>query len=205
MKARKQPQRHSNSGGRSTQPKQAGCTIPFMTARVEYRRFRGSSVQLPATYARDHLHVGAGILALAWPWWDGLAGPLTIVGAAAVLVALMPVAADRVEVVARFHRSVTGGDEAFGGVVFYTLSFAVMTGAGLTAAPFPAAASPAAAAGPQEGGGPADASADQASSSHARVPAKARMSTTAPPSRIFIPRGADPSARVRCTPDAVMS
>lgn len=101
---------------------------------------------LPPTHARDLVHVGAGVWVLGWPWWDGPAAPLTIVAAAAVGVAAVPVAARQLEPVARLRRSVAEGDEGFGGVVVYTLSFAVMTAIGLTAEPFPAAAFPAAAA-----------------------------------------------------------
>jgi dolichol kinase len=100
---------------------------------------------LSATHARDLLHVGAGVWVLGWPYWDGLAAPLTIVWAAAAAVALVPVAAPRFEPADRFRRSVSGDDEAFGGLVVYTLAFAVMTTLGLTARPFPAAAAPAAA------------------------------------------------------------
>lgn len=100
---------------------------------------------LSPTHARDLLHVGAGVWVLGWPYWDGRMAPLAIVGGAAVLVALVPAAARHLEPVARFQRSVVGGDEAFGGLVVYTLSFAVLTTVGLTAEPFPAAAFPAAA------------------------------------------------------------
>ena len=101
---------------------------------------------VPATYARDLLHVGAGVWVLGWPWWDGVVAPLAIVATAAVGVTLVPLAAGRIEPAARFHASVAGDDEAFGGIVVYTLSFAVMTALGVTAEPFPAAAFPAAAA-----------------------------------------------------------
>ena len=100
---------------------------------------------LAATHARDILHVGAGVWVLGWPYWDGRVAPLAIVAGATVLVALVPVAARRLEPVARFHGSVTGGDEAFGGLVVYALAFAILTAVGLTAEPFPAAAFPAAA------------------------------------------------------------
>lgn len=100
---------------------------------------------LLATHARDLLHVGAGVWVLGWPWWDGRVAPLAIVGGATVLVALVPAAARHFEPAARFHRSVAGGDESFGGLVAYTLSFAVLTTVGLAAEPFPAAAFPAAA------------------------------------------------------------
>lgn len=92
---------------------------------------------LSAAHARDLLHVGAGLWVLGWPWWDGLVAPLAIVAGAAVAVALVPAAARRFESVDRFRRSVAGGDEVFGGLVVYTLAFAVMTALGLTAWPAP--------------------------------------------------------------------
>lgn len=83
---------------------------------------------------------------LGWPWWSGLTAPLVIVGAAALVVSLVPPLAGRLEPAARLRRSVADGDEAFAGVVVYTLAFAALTAIGLTARPFPAGAFPAAAA-----------------------------------------------------------
>lgn len=103
---------------------------------------------LPSTHARDLLHVGAGVWVLGWPWWDGTLAPLALVGGAVVAVALVPVLARRSRAVDRFRRSVVGGDEVYGGLVVYSVSFAVMTGLGLAGIPwlglaphpFPAAA-----------------------------------------------------------------
>lgn len=100
---------------------------------------------VPTTYTRDLLHVGAGTWVVGWPWWHGRVAPLAIVWGSCLLMALAPAAAQRLQPAARFRRSVAGGDEAFGGLVVYTLSFAVLTTLGLTAEPFPAAAFPAAA------------------------------------------------------------
>lgn len=98
------------------------------------------SMGLPATHARDVLHVGAGVWVVGWPWWDGLVAPLALVSAAVVAVALVPTAAKKNAVVDRFRRSVAAGDEKFLGLILYAVSFAVMTGLGLARQPFPAAA-----------------------------------------------------------------
>ena len=92
------------------------------------------------THVRDMLHVGAGVWVVGWPWWDGVAVPVAIVGAAAVAVALVPRVAPRVALVERFQHSVSGGDEGWAGLVWYTLSFVALTAIGLTTEPFPAAA-----------------------------------------------------------------
>jgi dolichol kinase len=95
---------------------------------------------LASTYVRDLLHVGAGVWVIGWPWWHGAAVPVAIVGAVALATALVPAAARRVSLVARFERSVSGGDERWGGLVLYTLAYASLTWAGLRGDPFPAAA-----------------------------------------------------------------
>ena len=95
---------------------------------------------LPASHARDLLHIGAGVWVLGWPWWDGLLAPLTLVAGAALMLGAVPLAAPHLRVAARFRGAVARGDERFAGLIVYTLSFAVMTWAGLTGDPFPAAA-----------------------------------------------------------------
>jgi phytol kinase len=92
------------------------------------------------TYVRDMLHVGAGVWVLGWLWWDGVAVPVAIVAAVALAVAAVPLIAPRLELVARFQRSVSGGDEGWAGLVLYTISFVVLTAIGLSGAKFPAAA-----------------------------------------------------------------
>lgn len=95
---------------------------------------------LRATYARDLLHVGTGSWVLGWPAWREPALPIALVLGAAAATSLVPVASRRLAVAARFERSVSGGDERFGGLVLYTLAFAAGTWLGLTREPFPAAA-----------------------------------------------------------------
>jgi dolichol kinase len=95
---------------------------------------------LASTYVRDLLHVGAGVWVLGWNGWDGPALPIALVAMVAVVIALMPLAASRVALAARFQRSVSGGDERWGGLVLYTSSYAVLTAIGLTDGRFPAAA-----------------------------------------------------------------
>jgi dolichol kinase len=93
-----------------------------------------------STYLRDMLHVGAGIWVIGWPWWHGATIPIAIVVAVAVGIAFVPVLARRITFVERIERSVTNGDEHWGGLVLYTVSYAVFTAIGLTVDPFPAAA-----------------------------------------------------------------
>lgn len=95
---------------------------------------------LASTYVRDCLHVGAGVWILGWPWWHEGAAPIAIVAGVALAIAVMPLAAHRVPLAARFVRSVTGGDERWGGLVLYTLAYAALTVASRADAMFPAAA-----------------------------------------------------------------
>jgi dolichol kinase len=95
---------------------------------------------LASTFVRDLLHVGAGVWVIGWPWWDGVAIPVAIVVVVAVAIALVPAVAPHSRWVARFQRSVSGGDERWAGLVFYTLSFVALTAIGLSGDPFPAAA-----------------------------------------------------------------
>jgi phytol kinase len=95
---------------------------------------------LPTTYVRDLLHVGAGVWVLGWSSWHGAAAPLAIVGAAAIALAAVPAVAPRLALVARFERSVSGGDETWRGLVLYGYAYLLLTALGLIADPFPAAA-----------------------------------------------------------------
>jgi dolichol kinase len=95
---------------------------------------------LASTYVRDLLHVGAGVWVVGWPWWDHATAPIAIVAGVAVATALVPVAARFSRSVDRFRRSVASGDERFGGLIWYTLSYATLTAIGMTGDPFPAAA-----------------------------------------------------------------
>jgi dolichol kinase len=93
-----------------------------------------------STYIRDFLHVGAGIWVLGWPWWHGPAIPIAIVTVAACGIVAVPTLAKRVRVAERFRRSVTNRDERWGGLVLYTIAYAIFTTIGLVIDPFAAAA-----------------------------------------------------------------
>jgi len=93
-----------------------------------------------ATYVRDALHIGAGIWVLGWPLWHGIAIPIAIVVATAIVIALVPTLARHVRIADRVERAVTGGDEQWGGLILYTIAYAIFTAIGLVADPFPAAA-----------------------------------------------------------------
>ncbi len=95
---------------------------------------------LASTYVRDLLHVGAGVWIVGWPWWSDAVTPTAIVAGVAVATALVPVVARHSRWVSRFERSVSGGDEQFGGLIWYTVAYAVLTAVGLSSAAFPAAA-----------------------------------------------------------------
>ncbi|HEU5059168.1 MAG TPA: hypothetical protein VFU21_21695 [Kofleriaceae bacterium] len=95
---------------------------------------------LAATHVRDLLHVGAGIWVIGWRWWDGALIPLAIVSAVALVVADVPRLRRRHRAAARLHDAVTGGEERWGGLILYTISYAVFTAVGLVGDPVPAAA-----------------------------------------------------------------
>lgn len=95
---------------------------------------------LATTYARDLLHVGAGVWVFGWPWWHRPVVPIAIVMSALVLTAAVPILAKRIAAFARFRDSVSGGDERYLGVCLYVVSFAALTSVGLLLRPFPAAA-----------------------------------------------------------------
>lgn len=95
---------------------------------------------LATTYARDLLHVGAGVWVVGWPLWQRPAAAIAIVLSALGFTVAVPWLARRVTVFARFRDSVSGGDERYLGVSFYVVSFAVLTTVGLLLRPFPAAA-----------------------------------------------------------------
>ncbi len=95
---------------------------------------------LAATYVRDLLHVGAGIWVIGWPWWDGALLAIAMVSAVALVVAEVPQLRRRHRAAARLHDAVTGGDERWGGLILYTVSYAVFTAVGLLGDPRPAAA-----------------------------------------------------------------
>ncbi|MCA9675313.1 MAG: hypothetical protein KC464_09785, partial [Myxococcales bacterium] len=95
---------------------------------------------LASTYVRDLLHVGAGVWILGWAWWTTPAWPIAITAVVTAGTALVPTAASRWHLAARLHRSVTGGDERWSGLVLYTLAYAALTPVGLCDRPLPAAA-----------------------------------------------------------------
>jgi phytol kinase len=82
---------------------------------------------LPRTYARDVLHVAAGIWILGWPWWNGWVVPVVLSGALFAALAAVPLGRRHCALVRRVHDSVAGDGERWGGVVVYAGSFAVLT------------------------------------------------------------------------------
>lgn len=97
-------------------------------------------LRVAATHVRDLLHVGAGIWVIGWPWWEGALLPIAIVSAVALVVAEVPRLRRRHRAAARLYDAVTDGEERWGGLVFYTVSYAVLTTVGLLGDPLPAAA-----------------------------------------------------------------
>jgi dolichol kinase len=96
---------------------------------------------------RDLLHVGAGVWAFGLRLWHRPTAPIAITVAALVSLALLPRAASRVRVLARFRDAVSSQDERFGGLVLYAASFCAFTAlAVLDEAPTTAASGAAAAA-----------------------------------------------------------
>lgn len=95
---------------------------------------------LPSTYARDLLHIGAGIWVLGWPFWDGSVLPIALAAAVASGTALVPLLARRSPAAAKLRDTVSGGDESWNGLILYGLSYAGLTAVGLLTTPFAAAA-----------------------------------------------------------------
>ncbi len=93
-----------------------------------------------STYIRDMLHIGAGIWVVGWPWWHGDAFPIAITTAVMIVILAVPTLARHIRMAQRFRQSVTGGDEHWGGLVLYTISYATFTLIGVTADPFYAGA-----------------------------------------------------------------
>jgi dolichol kinase len=97
-------------------------------------------VGLAATYARDLLHVGAGVWVLGWPLWRGRTVPIAIASLTALATACVPIVARRSARVAWMRDAFAGGDERWGGLVLYAVSFATLTAVGLCSQPLPAGA-----------------------------------------------------------------
>lgn len=79
------------------------------------------------TYVRDLLHVGTGVWVLGWAYWQRPIAPVAIAVGALVAISLVPWAARRNRWVARFRDAVSDGDERFGGLALYVLSYAGLT------------------------------------------------------------------------------
>lgn len=82
---------------------------------------------LPRTYARDLLHVGAGVWVVGWPWWQGPQVALLVAWTTFLLAAAVPGFASRSRWIGRVHESVAGEGERWSGIVAYAASFAVLT------------------------------------------------------------------------------
>jgi len=95
---------------------------------------------LASTYVRDLLHIGAGVWVIGWPWWHGAAMPVAIVFAVVAVIATVPTLARRFRFVGRFQRCVTSDDEHWGGLVLYTIAYAIFTVIGVMLDPFAAGA-----------------------------------------------------------------
>lgn len=98
------------------------------------------SLGVASTYLRDMLHIGAGTWVLGWPLWRGDAYPIAITIAALCAMLVVPTLARSVKLAEKFRTSVTGGDEHWGGLVLYTLSYGMFTVIGVTVDPFHAGA-----------------------------------------------------------------
>jgi dolichol kinase len=72
------------------------------------------------TYARDVLHVGAGVWVLGWRFWNSWSWPVAITLAAAIAIPLVPKGS-------RLRGAVSDEDERWVGLSLYTLAFAVFT------------------------------------------------------------------------------
>jgi phytol kinase len=82
---------------------------------------------LSRTYARDLLHVGAGIWIVGWPWWTGVLVPVLIAWVVFAGVAASPLMIARSSALRHVHDSVAGEGERWAGIVVYAGSFAVLT------------------------------------------------------------------------------
>ena len=78
---------------------------------------------VPRTYARDVLHVGAGVWVLGWPAWTSWPVPVAIAWAGFAVLALLK----GVSFLRPVVESVSGDDERWTGVVAYAGSFAALT------------------------------------------------------------------------------
>ncbi len=95
---------------------------------------------VPSTYVRDVLHIGTGVWVLGWPMWTDRALPIAITVIAAIGIAILPRVAQRIPAAGKLVRAVTGDDEHWGGLVLYTIAYALFTAIGVVRDPFPAAA-----------------------------------------------------------------
>ena len=82
---------------------------------------------MPRTYARDVLHVGAGVWVAGWPAWKGWVVPVGVAWTVFALLATLGVVTPRVRFLRRVVESVSGDDERWAGIVAYGGSFAALT------------------------------------------------------------------------------
>jgi len=102
-------------------------------------------IGLPRTYARDLLHVGAGVWIVGWPWWKGPQVALLVAWSTFAVVAAVPAIAPRIRWMGSAYDSVAGEGERWSGIVAYAASFAALTTLALAFHQVMAAASSAAA------------------------------------------------------------
>ena len=99
----------------------AGLGLGFAAVALLHR------AGLPRTYARDLLHVGAGVWIAGWPWWKGPHVASLVAWGTFCVVAGVPFLAPRLRWIGKAHDSVAGGGEQWSGIVAYAGSFAVLT------------------------------------------------------------------------------
>jgi len=100
-----------------------GAVLLFGIAAVTLLHRAG----MPRTYARDLLHVGAGVWLVGWPSWTERTVPLGIVWGTFVATALVPILSSKLPAIRRVQDSVAGEGERWAGIVAYTGSFAALT------------------------------------------------------------------------------
>jgi dolichol kinase len=94
---------------------------------------------VPRTFVRDILHIGTGVWVFGWPYWHNPAIPIALVGLICLVIQFVPLISPRLGPAAQLQGSISGGDEKWTGIAYYTISFLGMTILGLLNRPAPAA------------------------------------------------------------------